>query len=130
MKLSPTLSSTLIKKPVNKIVNKVHEQSLFEKAIAWCDHQQSNRLFWLGFSIAVHGCILTPLTVIAILLAGTNLFLFFLAIISMAASLVTNLAALPTKITIPVFFLSIIIDIAIIIDCAIMGMHITNTYVY
>ena len=48
---------------------------------------------------------------------GNNLYLFVLAIAAMGMTLVTNLAALPTKITIPVFVLSILIDLAIVISC-------------
>ena len=41
--------------------------------------------------------------------------LFSFGIAAMAMALVTNLAALPTKITIPTFFLSLILDVAIIV---------------
>ena len=103
--------------------------SLFTTFINWCDKQQHNRLLWLGLALAGHGCVLTPLTIMAVLLAGTNLFLFMLGIIAMGIALVTNLAALPTKITIPVFILSIVIDIAIVIACITIGFDITKTYV-
>ena len=95
----------------------------------WCNKQQENRLLWLGIVLTGHGCILTPLTVMAVLLAGTNLFLFVAAIVAMGMALVTNLAALPTKITIPVFFLSILVDIAIVIACFAAGLDIANTYI-
>ena len=65
----------------------------------------------------------------AVLLAGTNLFLFVLALVAMGMSLVTNLAALPTRITIPVFILSILIDIVIIATSVVMGMDIAKTYI-
>jgi hypothetical protein len=51
-----------------------------------------------------------------------------LAIIAMGMALVTNLAALPTKITIPVFLLSIIIDIAIVVASLSIGFDITKSY--
>jgi hypothetical protein len=47
----------------------------------------------------------------------------------MMASLVTNLAALPTKYTIPTFVLSIVIDLIIVISCAIIGFDISGTYI-
>jgi len=84
---------------------------------------------WLGVALSAHGCIITPLTIMAVLLAGTNMFLFILAIVAMGATLVTNLAALPTKITLPVFFLSILIDLAIIFSCVLIGLNIANTYI-
>jgi hypothetical protein len=88
--------------------------SIFTRFMQWCENQQPNRLLWLGIALTGHGCILTPITVLFVLLAGTNLVLFILALVAMGMALVTNLAALPTKITIPVFILTIIIDLAII----------------
>jgi hypothetical protein len=116
----------------NQSITVAQEQSsssLWTRFINWCHGQEESRLLWLGVALTGHGCILTPLTVIAVLLAGTNLFLFVLALIAMGMSLVTNLAAMPTKITIPVFFLSILIDIAIVISAIIIGMDISNTYI-
>lgn len=95
----------------------------------WCDGQQKNRLLWLGVALAAHGCILTPITIMAVLLAGTNLFLFILALVAMGLSLVTNLAAMPTRITIPVFIFSVLIDLAIIISCVLIGFDIAKTYI-
>src|SRR4051812_9819288 len=89
--------------------------SLFTTFFNWCENQQKNRLLWLAIALAGHGCILTPVTVIFVLFAGANLTLFMAALIAMALSLVTNLAAMPTKVTIPVFFLSVLIDITVII---------------
>lgn len=103
--------------------------SVFKKFMNWCKGQEKNRLLWLGIALAAHGCIITPLTVMAVLLAGTNMFLFMLAIVAMGMALVTNLAAMPTKITIPVLAISIIIDIAIVIACIAIGFDITTTYI-
>ena len=108
---------------------KTTSTSLFKKLVTWSDGQQKNRFLWLGIALSAHGCIITPLTVMAILLAGTNMFLFVLAIVAMGASLVTNLAALPTRITIPVFILCTLIDIAIIFSCVFMGLDIAKTYI-
>lgn len=119
--LNQTISTTYTERPTSP--------SLFGKFFAWCKGQQENRLLWLGIVLAGHGCILTPLTVMAVLLAGTNIALFVLTIVAMGMSLVTNLAAMPTKITIPVFVLSVLIDIAIIISCVAIGFDITKTYI-
>ena len=88
--------------------------SFITRFFAWCETQEPNRYGWLAIIIAIHGCVLAPITVL-VLAAGTNsMILWAMAIGSMAMALVTNLAAMPTRITIPVFFLSIIIDFAII----------------
>jgi len=103
--------------------------SVLKKFMNWCKAQDENRFMWIGIALAGHGCVLTPLTVMAVLLAGTNMFLFVLAIVAMGMALVTNLAAMPTKITIPIFILSILIDIAIVIACIGIGFDITTTYI-
>ncbi len=83
--------------------------------INWCTGQEPNRFVWLGVALAGHGCMLTPLTLAVILMNGNNLVFFMTAMVAMALTLVTNLAAMPTKITIPVFFFSILVDIALIV---------------
>jgi hypothetical protein len=88
--------------------------SFLAQFITWTKSQEKNRLLWLGIILAAHGCILTPMTVMSILLVGAgNLSLVILAIIAMGMALVSNLAAQPTKVTIPVFLLSVLIDLAI-----------------
>lgn len=103
--------------------------SLLKKIMNWCKNQDKNRLLWLGIALTAHGCIITPITIMAVLFAGNNIFLFVLALVAMGATLVTNLAAMPTKITIPVFILSTLIDIVIILSCAFTGFDIAKTYI-
>jgi hypothetical protein len=47
----------------------------------------------------------------------------------MAACLVTNLSALPARITIPVFFASLLVDIVIIALCLAHGFNMNATYI-
>jgi hypothetical protein len=103
--------------------------SVFSRFMNWCEGQEKYRFGWLAAALSIHGCALTPITLFAIILAGTNIAFFVLALIAMGMALVTNLAAMPTKVTIPVFLLSIVIDIAIIISCVAIGFDITGTYV-
>lgn len=101
--------------------------SLIHRFFAWCRMQEKNRLAWLGFIITGHGCIFTPLTALFIMLTGNQPVFWPFAIGAMGLALVTNLAALPTKITIPVFFLSLLIDLVIIVNCLSLGFHIPGT---
>ena len=117
---NPTIAGTY--------THRISKPSLYTTFMNWCNNQQHNRLLWLGIALMGHGCILTPLTVVAALLAGTNLVLFTLATAAMAMVLVVNLAALPTRITIPVFILSIFIDLGIVIASAVIGFNFTNTF--
>jgi hypothetical protein len=107
---------------------KISGTPLFTKFMDWCENQQESRFLWLGIALAGHGCILTPITVMAVLFAGANLALFILALVAMSLALVTNLAALPTKITIPVFVFSILLDLGIVIACAVAGFNPASTF--
>jgi hypothetical protein len=105
------------------------KQPVLTRFISWCKSQEKYRLGWLAVIIASHGCFLTPVTLLAIIFAGNNMLFWSMAIAAMGTALVTNLAALPTKITIPIFFLSIIIDLVIIVNCIAIGFNIEATYI-
>ena len=117
----PTIATTYTEKVV--------KPSLSNRFIKWAEDQEQYRFGWVAGILAGHGCIVTPITLFAIILSGSNLVFFMAAIIAMMASLVTNLAALPTKYTIPTFFLSIVIDLVIIISCVVIGFDISGTYI-
>jgi len=84
--------------------------------INWCNAQEYNRLLWVGLGLGIHGCILTPITVLTVLIFGASLGMVGItaAILAMTAVLIVNLAALPTKVTIPTFAISILVDIVLI----------------
>src|SRR5688572_22107019 len=105
-----------LQQPINPayFVSKAKKQSLFTRFINWANGQEPFRYGWLGVILAAHGCFLTPATVFVVLYSGNNIWMFVTAVTVMAMSLVTNLAAMPTKITIPVFFAGILIDLAIV----------------
>ena len=86
----------------------------------YCKGQEKHRLLWLGVILAAHGCILTPITVMITYFAGPSFPLFMTGMAAMGIALVTNLAAMPTRVTIPAFVLSILMDVAIIISCVVM----------
>jgi len=89
--------------------------SIWTRFINWCKNQEESRFLWLGIALASHACLITPLTLFVVMYTGNSIILFSFAIAAMGMALITNLAALPTKITIPTFFLSIILDVAILI---------------
>ena len=100
---------------------------VWKKFINWCDRQEKYRLGWLAAALTLHGCVLTIITMFAVILAG-NHFIFWPFIIgAMGITLITNLAAMPTKITIPVFFFSVLVDLVIIISCIAIGFNVNGT---
>ncbi len=89
--------------------------AIFSKFFTWCRQQEEYRFGWVAAILTIHGCVLAPLTIFVSFLVGFNIVLIALVIGAMAMALVSNLAAMPTKITIPVFFFSVLVDLAVII---------------
>lgn len=83
----------------------------------WCEGQEKNRLGWLAGILTGHGCFITPLVLLVVAITGNNFIYWPFIIGAMGMCLVTNLAAMPTRVTIPTFFLSLLIDLGIVINC-------------
>jgi hypothetical protein len=105
------------------------KRSVWKKFIHWCEGQEQYRLGWLGAALTLHGCILTIMTMFAVILSGNHFIFWPFIIAAMGAPLVVNLAAMPTKITIPVFFFSVLIDLVIIISCILIGFNASGTMI-
>jgi|SRR6188474_751163 hypothetical protein len=101
--------------------------SPWKKFMTWCNGQEKYRLGWLAAAITLHGCLLTILTMFAVILAGNHFIFWPFVIGAMGITLIVNLAAMPTKITIPVFFFSVFIDLVIIISCIAIGFDASST---
>ena len=106
---------------------KKESTSIISRFVTWCKSQEKYRLGWLAVIVAGHGCVLTPITLFAIVLSGNSMVFWSMAIAAMGMSLVTNLSAMPTKITIPVFFFSVLIDLVIIVNCIALGFSFSAT---
>jgi hypothetical protein len=89
--------------------------SFIQRFLSWSRAQQHDRFLWIGIGLALQGCALAPITLYFVSLVGMNLALFCVVLTAMAMVVVTNLAALPTRITIPVLAASVIIDLGVII---------------
>jgi len=101
--------------------------SAWKRFISWCDGQEKYRLGWLAGAFTIHGCVLTILTMFAVILSGNHFIFWPFVIAAMGATVVTNLAAMPTKITLPVFFFSVLVDLIIIISCIAIGFDASGT---
>lgn len=89
--------------------------SLTKRFFNWADAQNDHRFVWLGIALLAHASLFTPATAMAVMATSNDFSLVMVTLGAMGLALVTNLAALPTRITIPVFFLSILIDVAVVI---------------
>ena len=83
--------------------------------LQFAEEQEKNDFGWLGASIMLQASVLFPLTLLLVLANGASFGLISVAIAGLALVVVTNLAALPTKITIPALILSALIDVAILV---------------
>lgn len=105
-------------------LSRERKKSFTGQFLAWCQSQEDERMLWLGFIVGGHGCVFTPLTLPFIILAGNHPIFWAFSIAAITMALVVNLAALPTKIIIPVFFLSLLIDLFVIVNCIAIGLTI------
>jgi len=106
----------------------VSKTSVWKRFITWADGQEENCFGWVAFSIAGHGCAFTIMTVATILLTGNHFIFWPFAIAAMTIPLVLNLAALPTKITIPVLFFSVLMDLVIVGLCLTNGFDMAASF--
>jgi hypothetical protein len=116
--------NTTMHHPGRSISHSHTRTSLITRFVNWTKEQEKDRILWLAIAIVGHGCFITIVTMFAILLSGNNFIFWPFAIGAMTMSLIVNLAAMPTKITIPVFFFSVLIDVTIIAICIANGLNI------
>lgn len=110
------MSFTLTNQQVHKYEEVEKKASFIVRFLKWAEKEdEDNHVTWVGISIAVAAAVTFPVTMLAILLNGAFFGLIIAAMAALALVVVTNLAALPTKYTIPFLFLSVLIDIAIIV---------------
>ncbi|HVM89616.1 MAG TPA: hypothetical protein VMT76_15615 [Puia sp.] len=81
----------------------------------WAEKQdEKNHILWVGGSVTAMAAVIFPLTMAAVLVNGGGFGLIIGAMTSLVLVVITNLAAMPTKYTVPFFFLGILIDAAVI----------------
>lgn len=120
------MATTLTSAFVGNLSVPEKKASIATRFFDWCTAQEHNRFLWLALALTGHGAVLTPLTLLAVVLAGTNLVLFMAAMVTMGMALVSNLAALPTKYTVPIFFFSVLMDVVIVVIALYQGLQVSN----
>jgi hypothetical protein len=89
--------------------------NIVKRFFSWADGQSDDRFIWLAIALLSHASVFTPITAMIVMTTSNNFSLVMISLAAMGLALVTNLAALPTRITIPAFFLSILVDVAVVI---------------
>lgn len=90
-------------------------KSYASRLISWLNREEKNRIAWVGISVTLMAAVFFPITMAAILFNGAIFKLIIGAMFAFALVVITNLAALPVKYTIPAFVLGGLIDIVLII---------------
>lgn len=91
------------------------KESVISRFINWSTNQEKDRLFWTGLALTLQGCVLAPISLAAVAFASNWFVLWIVPLVCLVANLIVNLAALPTKITVPVFFLTLLLNVAVVI---------------
>lgn len=74
----------------------------------------------MTLGILGHATIFTIVTLGVVTLLGNVFALYIIVCCAMVMSVVVNLAALPTKYIIPIFFLSLLVDLGVIATAVLM----------
>lgn len=88
---------------------------LLQRFSAWLDTQEEKRIFWSALSLVGHGTFFTIITFATVILTGNVTALLAITCATMMTVLAVNLAALPAKYIIPIFFGSLLIDLLVMI---------------
>jgi hypothetical protein len=95
---------------------KTERSSLITRFINWCDIQEENRFLWLGIALMGNIGMVLPVTLVTLLItSGFNFPLWTAACIANVPVLAVNLAAQPTKITLPFLFFAWVVNFGIIL---------------
>ncbi|MFT3909648.1 MAG: hypothetical protein QM737_09500 [Ferruginibacter sp.] len=121
-------TSELMLNPATRLNTATDKSNFIQRFINWCESQEKNRMLWIGTSLGIHGCVLTPITLFAVIFSGIHTWMLALTAASIMLTLVVNLAALPLKNAIPVFALSLITNIVIVASAIISGLEIAKFF--
>src|SRR5690242_3161062 len=120
---------SIMQHPYSKTFHHTEKKiSAWKKFIHWSVRQGEYRLGWAVFIIAGHGCVFTTLTALSVLLTGNHFIFWPFVIGSMIMAVLVVIAGMPTKIMIPIFFFSLLIDLIVITTCLLNGFHMEAVY--
>lgn len=86
-------------------------KSLWNRYLLFCESQTNNRFLWFALALMSVACILMPISMN--LIQSTTLFSYLVIgyATMLMANLVVNLAELPTRLSISLFFVTILFNI-------------------
>lgn len=111
------MTATISQSEELKSFTRTYKKSpLTSRLITWMiEEDAEHHIAWVGVSIMAMAAVFFPATMFVVLLNGMPFVPMLMAMIALALVVVTNLAAMPTKYTIPFFALGILIDVLAVI---------------
>jgi hypothetical protein len=95
-----------------------HKVTVISKFLHWCEAQESNRFLWLALTFFAQIGLTIPITAVAIVFFGGNSLVLWMIMAAVNVPvLVLNLAAMPTKSTLPFMFFGWFVQAMIILYC-------------
>ncbi|MBS1915331.1 MAG: hypothetical protein JST87_03580 [Bacteroidetes bacterium] len=90
--------------------------SMISRFFTWAvNEDQEHHIAWVGASVTSMTALFFPATMAVVLLNGAVFGLIVAAMAALVLVVITNLASMQTKYTIPFFFLGILIDIGVVV---------------
>jgi hypothetical protein len=91
------------------------KKSLWSAFILWATNEdKEHHIGWVGITITSMAAVFFPITMSVIMFNGAHFGMIIAGMMPLALVVTTNLAALPTRYTIPFFFLGILVDAGVI----------------
>ncbi|HEY4875542.1 MAG TPA: hypothetical protein VIH86_08230 [Puia sp.] len=90
-------------------------KNLFSKFNEWAAVEEAEfHVAWVGAAVISMAAVFFPLTMTLVLFNGASFGLIIASMASLTLVVITNLAAMPVKFTIPFFVLGVLADVVII----------------
>jgi hypothetical protein len=116
-RLSKTNIGNLSAKGFYNYSEKTHS-NIFKRFLNWCDMQESNRFLWLGITFFAQIGLALPVAAFSIIFFGNNSQFLWITLLAVnLPTLVLNLAAFKTRITLPFLFFAWLTEALMILFC-------------
>ncbi|HVY74814.1 MAG TPA: hypothetical protein VG890_08300 [Puia sp.] len=91
----------------------VKKPSVIARFFAWAEREEeTNHVKWVGISVTAMAAAIFPLAMAVILSNGALFGLIIVAMIPLVLVVITNLAAMPVKYTVPCLLIGTLIEVA------------------
>lgn len=109
------MAHTISHPPLTLVHDRKSHSSVFSRFFAWATNQDEKfHVGWVGASVMLMGGVIFPSAMAFILMNGAEFSLIMAAMSTLVLVVVANLAALPTKFTIPFLFLGVLTNLVLI----------------